>query len=326
MLKFFKNIFSKPKSETLENQAHEPAALETALKVEPLESFSDLEPIQIKQIEIEQQVRVTEQTEQSQIIQPEPESLPKLTLKVEAESQVHPDSEILSESQPDLKIELELKNQTELEKNTQPQLETIIEHKPSRNLESTKPIKQEPEVNLQALLSANRLCLIPASPFIDNTIRLFKLLLHPLVELERTRLIGLLFDQLDKNIEPHDALISLLKEGGQSWGQWILINAHTSLIDEFEWQAQELAYNWKLTDDFEWESEGEVTRDNAAAIIQDALQSYREWLGGHNFSLVILQSNKSSETIGAFILPHTELAEFNLLANQVNLKYQLESV
>ena len=71
--------------------------------------------------------------------------------------------------------------------------------------------------------------------------------------------------------------------------------------------------------------EGEVTRDNAAAIIQDALQSYREWLGGHNFSLVILQSNKSSETIGAFILPHTELAEFNLLANQVNLKYQLES-
>ena len=93
------------------------------------------------------------------------------------------------------------------------------------------------------------------------------------------------------------------------------------MIDDFEWQAQELAYNWQLSDDFEWEWNGEVTRANAASIIESALKSYAEWLSDLNFTLLILRSNASKITIGAFILPNRQIDEFKLLAKRLGLQY-----
>lgn len=251
-------------------------------------------------------VNVTKQAELVQLMQLEPELKPETPSK----AYIKPVPEPL--------LELKLEPVPTTERQAQ---QSAAEPKPTAQPEFQPVPKADSEIELQTLLSENRLCLIPALPFIVNTKRLFQILFYPLTGAEQTRLIGLLFDQIDEGVELHDALLSLCKEGGQAWGQWILVNARTDNIDDFEWQAQELAYNWQLADDFEWACEEEVTRAAAPIILQGALKDYAKWLDRQGFNLFTLESSQSTGFMAVFILPHLKLNEFKPLAKQVGLQY-----
>lgn len=300
MFKFLKNLFGTPKRKMRGNEVHTDSVPETEFMME-------------------QRLQASELLRQAQLIKRESEQLLELKSKIEIEIEPQIEQpEVLPQSPSKLRTDFEPK------KTPPSNAQNTVKDSFKSKLTKTELIKQVSETDLQTLLSENRLCLIPASQSIQNTTKLFKLLLHPLSALEQMRLMGMLFDQLDKNVKPNDALLSLLGEDGQSWGQWILIKAHSSMIDEFEWQAQELAYNWNLPDNFKWQAEGEITRDNALSILQNAFRTYEDWLISHNFNLVMLKSDKHSVTTGAFILPCEKLPEFQQLANDINLSYEIE--
>lgn len=321
MFNFLKKIFGKTTNDAPEQTTAEQIILSDLESVieQSVPTSPTPEPVALAKADATEQlepstghldlVNVTKQAELVQPMQLEPE------LKPETPSKAY----IKPVPEPLLGLKLELVPTTE------PQAQqSAAEPAPTAQPEFQPVPKADSEIELQTLLSDNRLCLIPALPFIADTKRLFQLLFYPLTGAEQTRLIGLLFDQIDEGIDLHDALLSLCKEGGQAWGQWILVNARTDNIDnidDFEWQAQELAYNWQLADDFEWACEEEVTRAAAPIILQRALKDYATWLDRQGFNLFTLESSQSTGSMAVFILPHLKLIEFKPLAKQVGLKY-----
>ncbi|WP_162845133.1 DUF6630 family protein [Hydromonas duriensis] len=127
------------------------------------------------------------------------------------------------------------------------------------------------------------------------------------------------------NEKPCQAILSLTKDIGQKWGQWILLDTKGHPIDDFEWQAQELAFNWNLPEGFEWECEEEVTKANKERVINTALQAYAHWLGTYHFTLITL-SNEKHLVCGAFILPTVEMKPFQALAKELELTYKVVTV
>jgi hypothetical protein len=318
MFNFLKKIFGKTTNEAPEQTTAEQIILSDLESVieQSVPTSPTPEPVALAKSDAAEQlepstghldlVNVTKQAELVQPMQLEPELKPETPSK----AYIKPVPEPL--------LELKLEPVPTTERQAQ---QSAAEPKPTAQPEFQPVPKADSEIDLQALLSENRLCLIPALPFIVNTKRLFQILFYPLTGAEQTRLIGLLFDQIDEGVELHNALLSLCKEGGQAWGQWILVNARTDNIDDFEWQAQELAYNWQLADDFEWACEEEVTRAAAPIILQGALKDYAKWLDRQGFNLFTLESSQSTGFMAVFILPHLKLNEFKPLAKQVGLQY-----
>jgi hypothetical protein len=318
MFNFLKKIFGKTTNEAPEQTTAEQIILSDLESVieQSVPASPTPEPVALAKADAAEQlepstghldlVNVTKQAELVQPMQLEPELKPETPSK----AYIKPVPEPL--------LELKLEPVPTTERQAQ---QSAAESKSTAQPEFQPVPKADSEIDLQTLLSENRLCLIPALPFIVNTKRLFQILFYPLTGAEQTRLIGLLFDQIDEGVELHNALLSLCKEGGQAWGQWILVNARTDNIDDFEWQAQELAYNWQLADDFEWACEEEVTRAAAPIILQGALKDYAKWLDRQGFNLFTLESSQSTGFMAVFILPHLKLNEFKPLAKQVGLQY-----
>lgn len=330
MFNFLKKIFGKTTNDAPEQITAEEtilSGLESVIE-QSVPTSSPPEPVALAKTDAAERlepstghldlVNVTKQAELVQPMQLEPELKPETPSK----AYIEPVPEPLLELKLELGSDHKLESQLEPVPMTEPQAQqSAAEPAPTAQPEFQPVPKADSEIELQTLLSDNRLCLIPALPFIADTKRLFQLLFYPLTGAEQTRLIGLLFDQIDEGIDLHDALLSLCKEGGQAWGQWILVNARTDNIDDFEWQAQELAYNWQLADDFEWACEEEVTRAAAPIILQRALKDYATWLDRQGFNLFTLESSQSTGFMAVFILPHLKLIEFKPLAKQVGLKY-----
>ena len=330
MFNFLKKIFGKTTNDAPEQITAEEtilSGLESVIE-QSVPTSSPPEPVALAKADAAERlepstghldlVNVTKQAELVQPMQLEPELKPETPSK----AYIEPVPEPLLELKLELGSDHKLESQLEPVPTTEPQAQqSAAEPAPTAQPEFQPVPKADSEIELQTLLSDNRLCLIPALPFIADTKRLFQLLFYPLTGAEQTRLIGLLFDQIDEGVELHDALLSLCKEGGQAWGQWILVNARTDNIDDFEWQAQELAYNWQLADDFEWACEEEVTRAAAPIILQRALKDYATWLDRQGFNLFTLESSQSTGSMAVFILPHLKLMEFKPLAKQVGLKY-----
>lgn len=330
MFNFLKKIFGKSTNDAPEQITAEEtmlSGLESVIE-QSVPTSSPPEPVALAKTDAAERlepstghldlVNVTKQAELVKPMQLEPELKPETPSK----AYIEPVPEPLLGLKLELGSDRKLESQLEPVPMTEPQAQqSAAEPAPTAQPEFQSVPKADSEIELQTLLSDNRLCLIPALPFIADTKRLFQLLFYPLTGAEQTRLIGLLFDQIDEGVELHDALLSLCKEGGQAWGQWILVNARTDNIDDFEWQAQELAYNWQLADDFEWACEEEVTRAAAPIILQRALKDYATWLDRQGFNLFTLESSQSTGSMAVFILPHLKLIEFKPLAKQVGLKY-----
>lgn len=199
-------------------------------------------------------------------------------------------------------------------------LEVIDAPKPIQPRKASRTTKIT-RAQMEQLVAENALSFIPPNKQIQAQLKLLKLILHPLPTAEVGRLMSHIFDQLAQERTLQQALHSIGSDNKQAWGHWILLQLTPKHIDEFEWQAQELAYSWGLKDDYTWTPEAEDT--NPVQAIQTAIHHYREWLRSQHYLLLNLTAPQDKAAQMSFIiLPQAWQEEFARYAKQQQLHYK----